>query len=95
MLIIPVIVFNWIRNLDNLAPLAMLANVAMALGLIFIFYDEFYHFATKNPAEEAPVRERNSGLEPVGSFLHISLFFGNVIFSFEGIGLVRNTLHVL
>lgn len=100
--ILPVMIFCWIRNLDNLAPLSIIANVAIFVGLVFIFYDEFFRLTTSDDEYKAPFRLHdipfnNSGdsdsssmtqLHSFGSIIGTSLFFGNVVYSFEGIGVV-------
>ena len=86
-IILPILVFSWIRNLDNLAPLSILANFSIFIGLIFIFYDEFYHLTTSDEKYKAPFRA-GEVIKPFGTLLGTSLFFGNVVYSFEGIGVV-------
>ena len=88
---LPVVLLSWIRNLDHLAPLSFLANVAIITGLVFIFYDEAYHFYTK----KAAVLHGGNKLIKIGSILTVSLFFGAAIFSFESIGIVRISLSYL
>lgn len=86
-IILPILVFSWIRNLDNLAPLSILANFSIFIGLIFIFYDEFYRLTTSDEEYKAPFRAGET-IKPFGTILGTSLFFGNVVYSFEGIGVV-------
>ena len=84
-IILPIILFSWIRNLDNLAPLSTLANMCLIVGLAVILYDEIYRLVTSG-----------SSAVPVASgkvkniVLSLALFFGNAIFAFEGIGVVCN-----
>jgi proton-coupled amino acid transporter len=85
-MIIPVVVFSWIRNLDNLASMSILANIFTVISLVVIFYDEIYRFATNNAAVNKP-----ENLKPFGDVEGVALFFGTVIFSFEGIGMVSSS----
>lgn len=77
------IVFSWIRNLDNLAPLSMFANLCIVFGLIIIIYAEVSKFAHS----EAQVQTNEKGLVRY-RVAGMALFFGNAVFSFEGIGVV-------
>ncbi|KAJ1525360.1 hypothetical protein ONE63_010177 [Megalurothrips usitatus] len=76
MLLVPLILINFVRNLKYLAPLSSFALVAtvVAFGvtLKFIFTDL------------PPVTDR----EPVGEIKNLPLFFGTVIFALEAIGVV-------
>ena len=80
--ILPITVFCWIRNLNNLAPLSAAANVAVFFTIFVIFYAEIRLVA----ASEAAVM--NEKLTSVPSLLDAVLFFGNAFLVFEGIGVV-------
>ena len=86
-MIIPLIVFNWIRNLDNLASLSMLANFCILFGLAVIFSDVIYHFVIDGD-KEAAIKKSDHDVKPFGSALSLALFFGNVVYAYEGIGVV-------
>ena len=43
-LVVPVVVFCWIRNLKELAPFSLLANLCILFSLTIIFYEEIYSF---------------------------------------------------
>ena len=86
-MIVPLVVFNWIRNLDNLASLSMLANVCILFGLAVIFSDVIYHFVIDGD-KEAAIKKSDHDVKPFGSALPLALFFGNVVYAYEGIGLV-------
>ena len=81
-----VVVFCWIRNLDSLAPLATVANICIIFGLSVILYDCFYL-----------VGERKAAVNTFGvdavilGGTAIPVFFGNAVYAFEGIGVVKNT----
>ena len=84
-----VVVFCWIRNLDSLAPLAMVANICIIFGLSVILYDCFYL-----------VGERKAAVNTFGvdavilGGTAIPVFFGNAVYAFEGIGVVKNKKHM-
>ena len=89
-----VIVFSWIRNLDDLTPFSMIGNLCILFSLIVITYEEIYLFASHDPMEMAAIRQGNANNAKVNlgptSGLGIALYFGGVIFSFEGIGVVSD-----
>lgn len=85
-ILIPVILFSWIRNLDNLASLSMLANICIFLGMIIIFYDEIDKLIIRG-VHEAAVKSGN--LSKTGSALNLAMFFGTAVFAYEAIGVVR------
>lgn len=75
-MLIPIMLSAMIRNLKYIAPLSTLANIIMGLGIAFIYY-----YITQ---DLPPISER----KPIGHVPHIPLFFGTIIFAFEGIALV-------
>ncbi|XP_057366705.2 neutral amino acid uniporter 4-like [Daphnia carinata] len=74
---IPLIFLNWLRDLKLLAPVSLLANILQSSSIVIVFY----YIA-------------RDGLPPMAStpafnnWIGVSLFFGTVVFSFEGIGLI-------
>jgi amino acid permease len=42
--ITPVALFCWIRNLESLSPFSLVANLCILLSLAVIFYEEIYSF---------------------------------------------------
>lgn len=43
-LITPVVLFCWIRNLESLSPFSLVANLCIIFCLAVIFYEEIYSF---------------------------------------------------
>ena len=86
-IILPIILFSWIRNLDNLAPLSTLANMCILVGLAVILYDEIYQLVTSG-SSAVPVA--SGKVNSFDTIQPLALFFGTAIFSFEGIGVVCN-----
>ena len=43
-LILPMVVLSWIRNLDELASLSMVANICIGCALLIILYEEINSF---------------------------------------------------
>ncbi|XP_054290413.1 proton-coupled amino acid transporter-like protein pathetic, partial [Macrosteles quadrilineatus] len=72
----PLIAINMIRNLKYLAPLSMVANVCIAMGIAITIY---YLFQDLPPFDSRPA------FAPVTKW---PLFFGTAIFALEGIGVV-------
>ncbi len=88
-MILPIMVFSWIRNLDNLAPLALVANIGIFFGLFVIIGDEIYKLSGAS-SDGAAVLDTSSDhpIQPYGGFIATCVFLGNAIYSFEGIGVV-------
>lgn len=86
MLILPVVVCSWIRDLDKLSYYSMLANLALLFSLVVIFYDEIYHLITTDPAYAAQIKE--TGLPAVKGAISVATFLGGAVYAFEGIGVV-------
>ncbi|KDR21505.1 proton-coupled amino acid transporter-like protein CG1139 [Zootermopsis nevadensis] len=76
MLLLPLILINWVRNLKYLAPFTTLANCLTFIGfgitLYYVFVD-IPHISTRNP---------------VGTLRDFPLFFGIVLFALEAIGVI-------
>lgn len=75
--LIPIILSTWIRNLKYLVPVTSVANFLVMAGYIATVYIMSHDI----PA----VSERRY----VADWHELPLFFGTVIYSFEGITLVR------
>lgn len=82
--ILPIVLFCWIRNLKNLAPLSAAANIAVFSAIVVVFYAEIHRLASSNAA----VMKKESELVVVASPLGVVLFFGNAFVIFEGVGVV-------
>lgn len=75
-ILLPLILVNYIRNLKFLAPFSTLANLLMFTGFAIILY---YIFREPLTFE---------GRMPVGKIENFPLFFGTVLFALECIGVV-------
>ncbi|XP_043286776.1 proton-coupled amino acid transporter 1-like isoform X2 [Venturia canescens] len=74
--LIPILLSTWIRNLKYLVPVSSIANFLVVAGYVLSIY---------LMSQDLPsVKERNY----VADWRAIPLFFGTVIYSFEGITLV-------
>ncbi|XP_031629972.1 proton-coupled amino acid transporter-like protein CG1139 [Contarinia nasturtii] len=80
MILLPIILLNWVRNLKYLAPFSTIANIFTVISFGIIFYFIF---------REPIILE---GREAVGSLSNIPLFIGTVLFSLESVGVVSYTL---
>uniref|UniRef100_A0A8D8S6T2 Proton-coupled amino acid transporter 4 n=1 Tax=Cacopsylla melanoneura TaxID=428564 RepID=A0A8D8S6T2_9HEMI len=72
----PILATALIRNLKYIAPISALANLIMGLGIAAIYY-----YILQDLPEI-------SSRQYVGNVQQIPLFFGTIIFAFEGIALV-------
>ena len=75
-LAVPVVILSYIRSLEKLAYLSMIANVLCVVGLIITYQYLARHL--HSPSE----------FKPFAGWSKLPLFFGTAIFSFEGIGVV-------
>ena len=83
-----VVIFCWIRNLDELTPFSLVANICILFSLAVIVYEEIYQlFVSNDPTEMAAIRTTPLYLGPA-SITTLAFYFGGVMFSFEGIGVV-------
>jgi proton-coupled amino acid transporter len=79
LLLLPMILLNWVRNLKLLAPFSMIANVFMGIGLGIIFYYIF---------RDLPSMHRDGITIGFTSWKQLPLYFGTAVYAFEGIGVV-------
>ena len=77
-LLVPMILLNWIKNLKYLAPVSMFAALLTSTGLGITF---FYMI------QGLP---KTSSVRMVAPWHELPLFFGTAIYAFEGIGVVSN-----
>ncbi|XP_046688257.1 proton-coupled amino acid transporter-like protein pathetic [Homalodisca vitripennis] len=75
-ILIPMVSTTMVRNLKFLVPFSVLANILTGAGVILTMYISMHDLP--------PVTSRNA----VGSISTIPLFFGTIIYCFEGVGLV-------
>ncbi|XP_034230033.1 proton-coupled amino acid transporter-like protein pathetic isoform X1 [Thrips palmi] len=76
LLLIPMIVLNWVKNLKYLAPVSLFASILTITGLGITF---FYML------QGLP---RTSSVHAFAPWHKLPLFFGTAIYAFEGIGVV-------
>ncbi|EEB18936.1 proton-coupled amino acid transporter, putative [Pediculus humanus corporis] len=74
--LVPLILLSWVPNLKKLAPVSMVANIFMGVGLGITFY---YLVWDLPPISEVP---------QVGSIDNFPVFFSLTIFAMEAIGVV-------
>lgn len=75
-LLLPLILINYVRNLKLLAPFSTLANIITFVGLAMILVYMF--------KDLPPVSER----EMFGTLRNFSLYFGTTLFALEAVGVV-------
>lgn len=79
-----VILFSWIKNLDTLVPFSLVANFCIFFGLGAILYYIFYLFVEKT----AEVFDSGEVVAVSIGGTVLPVFFGNALYSYEGIGMV-------
>ena len=90
-IILPIIFLSWIRNLDDLTVFSTIANLCILFGLGVIVYEEFYQLLVQDPYdpnEMAAIRRPDGDIQYF-AYKTLPLYFGFVVLSFEGIGMVR------
>lgn len=75
-LLLPLILINWVRNLKYLAPFSSIANAVTLVSFGIIAY---YLFSDIKSLEDRAA---------VANFKGMPLFFGTVLFAMEAIGVV-------
>jgi len=75
-LLLPLILINYIRNLKLLAPFSTLANLITFVGLAMILVYMF--------DDLPPISKR----EMFGTLRNFSLYFGTTLFALEAVGVV-------
>jgi proton-coupled amino acid transporter len=75
-ILLPMMLSCWIRDLKYLVPLSLFANFAMTFGIAVTLY---------YMSQDLPALSTREFIAP---WTKIPLFFGTAIYSFEGIGLV-------
>lgn len=83
MLVLPLILINWVRNLKFLVPFSTVANIVTFASFGIILYYIF-----RDPLDFGD-------RAPVGEVKNFPLFFGTVLFALEAIGVVRIPLNLL
>ena len=90
-IVLPLVIFLcWIRNLDTLTPLSMVANIAIIFSLAVVVYEEFYQFLVHGPPDPNEIAFLRNEQIDYFAYTTLPLFFGGVIYAFEGIGMVRS-----
>ena len=85
------IVCCWIRDWDDLASFSMIGNLCIVFSLVVIVGEEIHRLVSNNPADMAAIKSNatnvtvNFGPKPA---LGLALYFGSVVYAFEGIGVV-------
>ncbi|PSN54888.1 Proton-coupled amino acid transporter-like protein [Blattella germanica] len=76
MLLLPLILLNWVRNLKLLAPFSTFANIVTFVGLGITMYYVFD--GIPSPAER----------DMVGHVFDFPLFIGTTLFALEAVGVI-------
>ena len=76
-ILVPILLVCLIRNLRVLAPFSFAANIVYLCAVAIVTY---YFFTHLQPSSE---------LVKFGSLTDLPMFFGTVMFAFEGVSVVR------
>ncbi|KAF4517852.1 hypothetical protein B566_EDAN011777 [Ephemera danica] len=79
MLLLPLILINYIRNLRIMAPFSTIANIITFLGLGFVLYFVFGHDGGLPGLEDRKL---------VGELHGVPLFIGTTLFALEAVGVI-------
>ncbi len=90
LVLILVILLSWIRNLDDLTSTSMVANVAILFSLAVIVYEVFYQLAVQDPDDPERAAIRDGDINYYRVDISLALYFGAIVYAFEGIGMVTN-----
>lgn len=74
--LLPILLLSIIPNLKLLAPCSAIANLSMAIGFGVVFYYAFQNMPN--------ISERKL----IGEISNFPLYYGTIIYAFEGIALV-------
>ena len=75
-LLLPIMLFSFIRDLRTLSPLSTFANICLVSGLVIILQYTVQHIP------------RTDGLPDFAGWSNLPIFFGITMFAFENIGVV-------
>ena len=78
--ILSLIPFSFIRNISKLGPAALIADVCILIGLVYIYYYDIHTLSTVLHGFNPTIRLFNPR--------DFTLTIGSAIFTFEGIGLI-------
>lgn len=90
------VVCCWIQNWDDLASFSMIGNLCIVFSLIVIVGEEIHHLVSNNPADMAAIKNNATNVTVnywPETTLGLALYFGSVVYAFEGIGVVSIAHH--
>ncbi len=91
-----VILLSWIRNLEDLTSTSMIANLCILFCLGVITYEEIYQLTVHDPYDPNEVAAiRHPHHIDLYAYKTLPLYFGSVVYSFEGIGVVSSSTAIL
>lgn len=76
LLLVPMILINWVKKLKYLTPASLFASILTCSGLIITFFYMLQGLPD------------TSTVDSFSSWSQLPLYFGTVIYAFEGIGVV-------
>ena len=92
-IILPLLVVCcWIRELEGLTMLSLVANLCIVLALIVILYEMLFQLTDGEGEEKAAIRRESL---PAADLTNFPLYFGSAVYAFEGIGVVSRRIFSL
>ena len=92
-IILPLLVVCcWIRELEGLTMLSLVANLCIVFALIVILYEILFQLTVGEDEEKAAIRRESLAAADLTNF---PLFFGSAVYAFEGIGVVSRGIFPL
>lgn len=88
--VIPIVLVSWIKNLKHLGPISLLANLSLFVGLVIVVYDMIFNLATKVKLSTEFLGPKNCDETDI-PVMNVAMYLGTTFYAFEGIGCVSET----
>ena len=96
-IIVPLmIVCCWIQNWEDFASFSMIGNLCIVFSLVVTVGEEIHRLVSNDPADMAAIKNNATNVTVnywPETALGLALYFGSVVYAFEGIGVVSIAHH--